>query len=220
MGKKKSKTAKQKQVTKKFGGLSVKKGGGREQGTVVLAPTNKAKAPLKKSAANKRLRQARPENPNKSGLLGKKDEFRVQMKSMQERNTYERINKNKGKAKSLQLAPATLITNDKSKSTQQLVGEATTQIHGMNGIGQQQQQFQQFPFTPSNRLQVMAAQIHDAWTEEESPLEADNPYASLHQADSDDEEEQQTKKAPLFQFAPASFGLPSTTIDDDLDPDL
>jgi hypothetical protein len=71
-----------------------------------------------------------------------------------------------------------------------------------------------------NQLKDLAEKQRAAWTEEESPLDVDNPYAALHQVDSDDDDdEEEITPQPLFQFAPESFGS-SSTPDGNVDPDF
>ena len=178
------------------------------------------------------------------------------MKSLQERTAHSESNTRRGRSSrttvtttkrskaTIQLAPASFIIDDKLKSTDRLVQEATHKMelgwsswdNTVNSALSQQHQKHLFASaitcatTPSRTLQELAKPQHRmAWTDE-SPLESsdDNPYAALQQDDDDDVDDDHghnngnsQRNEPLFQFAPPSFQFQSE--DDnhgDWDPDL
>lgn len=225
MAKKRSKTAKQKQAkaARQFG-VSVKKGGGREKVDAAVM----VDASQKKKKKNGRKWATKPNLDDTSTTAKKKNQspsneqsdFLNQMKGLEERRVWQRnraVNDKKAQTQQVQLAEATLVIDDRKKSTQRLVHETEERLTvGMNGIGVQQQSS---VFYPTNKLQVMAAQQRDAWAEEDKILETDNPYAALEIGDSDDDGEEKVMLKPqvsLFQFAPPSFAVGVTDVDPDL----
>jgi hypothetical protein len=241
MAKRKSKTGKQKQAKaagKKFG-VSVKKGRDQPKITMLSASSSttvvvKKKqldgAPIKAGDIkkkgftpfphhNKKNTKKLNRNQKKNGQHNPTNNaFGKEMQSAQERSWVQH-SRDKEKKTMPTLTPATLIVDDHKKSTQRLMEEATNQVSsGMQGIGAGlvQQVRQDYPLgRTTNQLQVLAAQYRSE--EQPSPLETNNPWAALHQGDSDDDdEEEMVKPAPrVFQFAPPSF-----VVDDDVDPDL
>ena len=198
MGKKKSNTGKKKQakVSKKFGVAA--KQGKKEPSQVVLnhKPRPQNNGLSKQSTINVVSNQVR-------NIVARKardpehEEFDRQMASAQERSRCRA----RVKRRTLALAPATLVVDDKDKSTSRLLEEATDRmIQGFDGIG-------------SGPL----ARRLPTWSADEKPasLETDNPYAVL--GDSSDEEKL-APPLPLFRFAPPSFSISATQ--DDIDPDL
>lgn len=150
------------------------------------------------------------------------DDFEMQMKSLQERRAAADYSKHSSssssrsphtkKATKIQLAPASFIIDDKLKSTQRLVQEATNKMEeptwsswGTSGSGggmtrfaptaQQQQQLLSTLSTTTTRttttpiINISTRQPRMAWTDESPPLdtaEADsNPYAALQEEDDD-----------------------------------
>lgn len=198
MGKKKSKTGKQKQAkaSRKFG-VAVKQGK-REQTRFVRNPKPRPQNnALSKQSINVVSNQV-------SNIISRKTrdpehvEFDRQMASVQER-TRPRA---KVKRHPLALAPATLVVDDKDKSTSRLLEETTARMkEGLDGIG-------------SGPL----AKRLPTWSVDDKTvsLEIDNPYAVLLGDSSD--EEKLAPPLPLFRFAPPSFSV--STTHDDIDPDL
>lgn len=257
MGKKRSKTAKQKQnrvakssVSKKFG-VSVKKGGGREKkqsaASAMVLETGRTGQNTKPNDW-KRSKRDRSKGGHKTGLskserkkknvdTSERDEFDRQMKSLHERNQQELSRRNtlkSGNRSQLCFAKPTFVVDDKDKSTERLLHEATARIQGMDGIGNKQ------AIGAANRLRVLAtaqktaatSTTMDAWsTEKPSMLESNNPYAVLDDNDSDDGS-QTTKTSNLanpFNFAAPAFTVPTTSASslqtvrammDSIDPDL
>lgn len=227
MGKKRSKTSKQKQAraSKTFGGVSIKKGGTQKQSPLVLEAS---KSRIAKSHGKKSIKFSYIKAPLP---IQKKNEeqadFDRQLESMEERQWCKNRKIQKKKNKSiLTLTPATLLVSNAEKSTMQLIEEATTGVQALQDIGKEQT-----PQTTSNRLQVLAAQQRAAWTREAALEEekSQNAFAVLQQHDSDDDHgwgddhdtNTRQKAPPLFQLAPPSFGVPVVQDDDDdVDPDL
>jgi hypothetical protein len=204
MGKKKSKTGKQKQAkaSRKFG-VAVKQGK-REQTQFVLNPKR-----LQNHASLSCAKQSKNVVPNEStsNVSGSKSrdpehvEFDRQMASAQERT---RRNGTKVKRQTLAFAPATLVVDDKEKSTSRLLEETTVRVQqGFDGIGNG-------PLP--KRLPT--------WPVDANPpasLDVGNPYAVLG-GDSSDEEGFAPPPLPLFRFAPPTFSIATTQ--HDVDPDL
>jgi hypothetical protein len=110
----------------------------------------------------------------------------------------------KVKRQTLSLAPATLLVDDKEKSTSRLLEETTVRMQqGFEGIGSG-------PLT--KRLPTWA--VDD---DQPTSLEVNNPYAVLG-GDSSDEEGFKPPPLPLFRFAPPTLLIATTQ--DDVDPDL
>jgi hypothetical protein len=207
MGKKKSKTGKQKQAkaSKKFG-VAVKQGK-REHGQFVLNPKQRPQNNASSSSSSsKQCRNVVPnERTNNVSDRKARDpehvEFDRQMASAQERT---RRPGTKGKGQTLALAPATLVVDDKEKSTFRLLEETTVRFQqGFESIGNG-------PLT--KKLPTWA--VDD---DQPTSLEVDNPYAVLG-GDSTDEEGCAQPPLPLFRFAPPTLLVAATQ--DDVDPDL
>lgn len=218
MGKKKSKTSKQKQA--KAAAKSLKCRVVQEQHIKVETPGGKK---------NKKSKGKR-----NSMDYDEKEEFRRQQASMHERQLAEeqqrkrmkRGNNKKSNTKMFQFQAPTLIVDDAKKSTAQLLTEVTSKAQGWDGIGnQQQQQTQAFGTTPQNgAISLKTVFQTSTMLKPQSMPESKNPFAALGGDDSDDEEtDMKTKESAtaLFQFAPATFSMPaSSTITSDIDPDL
>lgn len=169
-----------------------------------------------------------PSPANKSDTAKHIDDFDAQMASAQERQAaresfHSNNNKKKNATRHHVFQPATLIVDDKHKSTSRLLDETTSQIHqGLHGIGSSSS------LQPRSSLSLAAASGGTAWsatdTSEPCELKSNNPYAALGAGDSDDEEEQQQvalPTLPLFRLAPPSFVMGgNNNDDDDVDPDL
>lgn len=235
MGKKKSKTAKKKQqaASRKFG-VQVKKGnGGRERPEKVVLNATPSKQ--KQRGGRKQQQQSRKSLSRKIQHTSNKGneehaDFARQMTSAQERQSARESRKKLSTTKRQQhsFQPATLIIDDKLKSTSRLLQETTSQIrqsfHGL--VGDQNTTSSAAPGQSSLSL---AAGGSTAWsadtnTNEPSVLECDNPYAALggDDDDSDDDEQQHAQPPPtlpLFRLAPASFAVGGNN-DADVDPDL
>ncbi|KAI2512093.1 hypothetical protein MHU86_2381 [Fragilaria crotonensis] len=268
MGKKKSKIAKKIQATKKFGGLVVQKGGvkhhsdplSKTPNVTAIASASTTRTALTATKHKHKL-QRQLVKPTSSTIVNinnknakkknNQDDFESQMKSLQERTAHLESNTRRGRSSRsttastprhkpiIQLAPASFIIDDKLKSTDRLVQEATHKMElgwsslDDNGTLAPPQQHQHlfahatgntsFSTTPSRTLQELAKpqQHRMAWTDE-SPLERtdDNPYAVLQQDDDDDEDDHDHingqsrrdkphKQNPLFQLAPPSFHFQS-----------
>lgn len=233
MGKKRSKTAKQRQAratTSKRFGVMVKKGGGREQASPFVLD------PKKKPTNEKSRKSLLFENANKASKnqpATKTDEFSLEMRSMEERHAQWSSSKKKkkkgGKKHSFNFAPSAIAVDDKDKSTERLMDETAARVKDLKvQLGQQQHETPPFR---SSRLQDLAKNNPLAWSNHESsPLESNNPYAVLEGDDSSEENTTVTSnvssKQNPFQFAPASFDI-STTVSTvpqseplDIDPDL
>jgi hypothetical protein len=129
-------------------------------------------------------------------------EFDRQMASAQERT---RRPGTKGKGQTLALAPATLVVDDKEKSTFRLLEETTVRF---------QQGFESIGNGPLAKKLLPTWAVDD---DQPTSLEVDNPYAVLG-GDSSDEEGLTQPPPPLFRFAPPRFSV--ETAQDDVDPDL
>lgn len=244
MGKKRSKTAKQKQAKasrrdKKFGTLVVKGGtktksvGGNVQLTIDHKSSNKKKRNNHnnntKSNKNKMDGSAQFSSPlqREKKQDQEHDDFDRQMASAQDRhhhaaNTNNRSNNhNNGMAPSF--APATLCIDDSKKSTTRLMEETTGRIHdGLSGIGGTLPQ----PTHQKSSLQQATSatnvwSAHNTTNNTPSVLERDNPYAVLEGHDSSDDEDhgdahyrQEQPTLPLFRLAPPTFSLQSDTHND------
>lgn len=249
MGKKRSKVSKQKQAkataasrSRKFG-VSVKKGGGREQ-TTALVLDSKKKQPRSNAtkSINKPVKPQAPwlgkDSPNQKPRSHEDEEqadFDRQFASMEERQkalASKKSGKKKGSVIMPTFAPATLIIDDAQKSTARLMEEATSRVQAFQDIGQQvttNSGLDTQVMSNSNKLQLLAAQQRATWNmaeaEENVPTSVNNAFSAL-QEDSDNEWEnpEETAPAPLFQFAAPSFGLPqavpTTNNQEDDDPDL
>ncbi len=143
MGKKKSKIAKKKQAkqaSRKFGVVVKKATGGREQSSssAVSVPFQDGtkKSLLKKSATGKkRFATLSPKTHLQHAKNEEHDDFERQMASAQERSQAG-AGRVKTKKSQLKLTPATLIVDDKQKSTSRLLQETTFHLEsGLNGIG-------------------------------------------------------------------------------------
>jgi hypothetical protein len=230
MGKKKSKIAKKKQAkqaSRKFGVVVKKATGGREQSlssaVSVSFQDGTKKILLKKSATRKKMfATISPKTHLQHAKNEEHDDFKRQMASAQERSQ-ARAGKMKPKKAQLKLTPATLIVDDKQKSTSRLLEETTSHLEsGLNGIGAA-------ATVPQRRSLAAYAASNNAWANHDlsqpCTLESDNPYAALHQEDDSDEDAQPQRLAdvptlPLFRLAPPTFAFGTSTNDDDLDPDL
>jgi hypothetical protein len=218
MGKKRSKTSKQKQVkaaSKQFG-VSIKKGsGGRERSAVALLENSqKIKQNFRKKASLETWRKQVKNHvtqPNNDKNRTKND-FEEQFKSLEARHQNDTSKQSSVKHTTLNLTPATFVVDDTEKSTQRLVQEATSKVQSLEGIGEKN--MTSSLLQESTMFQPLQSSAAAAWTDV-SPLESNNPYAVLHQADSDEEEEKSQSNPVLFQFAPPSF-----TVAQDDDPDL
>jgi hypothetical protein len=226
MGKRRSKTSKQKQA--KAAAKSMKARVVKEQ--VVKHPATQQRSPpigVKK---------------NRGSPPGEDEDFRRQQASMQERLKAEiqqqrrftkklRGGKKKREVSSFAFHPPTLIVDDKQKSTTQLMKEMASKVHGWDGISEQPQKKQQQEQTEAKQSSVSLKHIFQNSTLQKRPAEqlieqrqrvANRFFALNNDENSDNEQDQsltlQQNSKSLFQFAPPSFAIPSTA--DDVDPDL
>jgi len=234
MGKRKSKTGKQKQAKaagKQFG-VSVKSKGRHDaqkvtvlssssSRSVVVAVTvdkNNTKKPQPPPKSNQPFPHLKMSRKNKKQLQKKtsphysKSLFGKEMQSAQERSWMVHHPKAIPQTP-FRATPATLIINDAHKSTQRLLMEATQQVDtGMQGIGSRHQ------MTMTTQSSSMAL----LYQEQSVPLSETtqtNPWAALQEADSSEEDDilQATVKQPLlFAFAPPSFAVNAHDVDPDL----
>ena len=219
MGKKRSKTSKQKQAkaaSKQFG-VSIKKGsGGRERAAVALLENSQKIKQNLRNKASLETRRKQTKNhvtqPNNDKNHTKND-FEEQFKSLEARHQNTTSKQSSVKHTTLNLTPATFVVDDTEKSTQRLVQEATSKVQSLEGIGEKN--MTSSLLQESTMFQPLQSSVAAAWTQASSLLESNNPYAVLHQADSDEEKEKPLSNPVLFQFAPPSF-----TVAQDVDPDL
>lgn len=242
MGKKRSKTAKQKQAKaanrpdKKFGGVSVKKGGGRSKNDVIMIETTSNSKYKTNNKNNKKRMNGFKFEQLSSTSKHKKDaeheEFDRQMASTQKRHL-----KKSGHFTSTvpTFAPATLCIDDSTKSTTQLLQETTTKIQAA-GIGGSA-----VHHPPPSTLLLQqsslarATNASNTWsathnTSITSILESNNPYAVLegHDSDDDDDDDEHhggaTQQPLMFRLAPPTFSLETNKNtrehEEDIDPDL
>lgn len=236
MGKKKSNANKQKQAKAKAAtqkrrsnakfNVPISSDGGIIMQT---GQTNKTDSKTVSRKVQKKLKGANPKKINSEDK-----DFEDEYRSLQERHFNEESKKQKS-TKTLEMAPATLLVNQKP-TTEQLVSDATSHLHGMQELGQASMlSGTAIGGNPnSNLLQVLAAQKrHEnylAQQEAAKPRDVgeENNFWAL-QDDSDDEGEK-PDSVPTFNFAAPSFALPTTstifggsgfgTNADDDDPDL
>ena len=235
MGKRKSKTSKQKQA--KASAKSLKARVIKEQ-------------PPRKERNNPFGNSSKPRKPkSSSNNLSEQDEFQRQQASMKERlmATTQREKQVKDRQRKQQrgrqqqqkegqnqqpivpsafaFAAPTLLVDDNMKSTTQLMTEVTSKAQGWQGIGVEshnasgmvQHQDPQPPqHKPISLQQVYQSASHQQQMQQISRgpqiSKSKNPFAALEHDDSDDEE--QARAPPtLFQgFAPASFSISKTPI--------
>lgn len=211
MGKKKSKTSKQKQA--KAAAKSLKCRVIKEQ-QVKVEITN-----------GKKKNKGKPNSMDND----EKDDFQRQQASMQERQLAEeqqrkrmKRGKSKKKGNMFEFKAPTLIVDDAKKSTTQLMTEVTSKAQGWEGIGNQPNE-EGFGIAPPNGPINLKQVFQNSTLLKPPPIaKSKNPFAALGD-DSDEEEELNTKPesaAPLFQFKPASFSVSTPTTLDDVDPDL
>uniref|UniRef100_A0A7S1V0L1 Uncharacterized protein n=1 Tax=Grammatophora oceanica TaxID=210454 RepID=A0A7S1V0L1_9STRA len=251
MGKRRSKVAKQKQAKqakRSFGGVSMtKSSGGRSKAgktktTAAMLldqqPPNKKQASMpfkgKPHLKRKLLHVRKPFGKSPNGR-NKNDDFDREMHSLQERvaqHEYFQKALQQRNSKAHKLTEATIVVDDKKKSTQRLVNEAIEKISNFGGFGTA---FSTKTPHPSPRsphiLQVMAAEQRAAWNREaterdgvEVEQESTNPWSVL-QDDSDDEDSNhQALTKPAFAapaFGSISLAAPTFSVDDPtIDPDL
>ena len=231
MGKRKSKTSKQKQA--KAAAKSLKAKVVRKEQVHVATDDgsgNKANAKNKKRVMN-----------------GEYADFQRQQASMQERHMAEtrrlKSNKKRGKKNisSFAFHAATLVVDDAQKSTNQLMGEVANKVQGWDGLHEQQQP-QNITYSNSalpsttNHQPISLKQVYQntqvqqqqqQFIQQKQKQKKKNQFALL-QNDDDDSDNEETGNGqlngskPLFQFAPPSFAIPSfgggASVDDD--PDL
>jgi hypothetical protein len=241
--KKKSKIAKKIQATKKFAGMALsrtqqKHGGSIMGGPNVVGITQVTRDLPKTGIRSAKQKQFQVQQKQKQKGQPKQtsnrndDDFRIQMKSLQERaerneELHQQLHR-KHKAKStfpqqrqrntlLQMAPATFVIDDKLKSTQRLVQEATEKMEmaqfvlgsatamPVTDFDMSKTTFtaattfqQQFVAPPrSSAMQSnpqQDEQVIHRWTEHDTSLHRDddkddNPYAILHQQYDDDDDD-------------------------------
>ena len=214
MGKKKSKTSKQKQA--KAAAKSLKCRVIKEQQVKV------------ETTRGKKTNKGKPNAMD----YDEKDDFQRQQASMQERQLAEeqqrkrmKRGKNTTKGNMFQFQAPTLIVDDAKKSTTQLMTEVTSKAQVWEGIGNQHQQQQQqdgFGAAPPSGPISLKHVFQNSTLLKPPPItKSKNRFAAL--GDDSDEEEQQMKPesaVPMFRFKPASFSISTTRAVDDIDPDL
>lgn len=230
MGKKKSKTSKQKQAktARKLSKVFAKKLGvseGKPEAMVVDSKKkhNNSKRLMKKPRrARKEKLTAGVPSKTKGPVNPEQKEFDRQQASMFERERMVEWKRNSGPKKSntgaviptsaVQLQPATFLATDADKSTAQLLHETVQKVSGLEGIGSS--------FSSSGMVTSMqpgqsslaaavAASGGSRWTDtaapEQQPAVQNNPWAVLDTGDDDNENGQHAHHNHRQQPAPPSF---------------
>ena len=223
MGKRKSKTSKQKQAksAKRLAKVFSKKLGISDEDKMALSSSSKPRpkkasrtADKMKFASASKAQIKRLQRKKKALTSPEEEEFRRQQASLVERELSIEWKRNRPKKTNnkktapMDFAPASFAATDAEKPTQRLVEEAAAQVHTMQGIGTAN-------FIPlaGSSLQAMAA-AGQSWSAEGEIPKTSNPWAVLN--DEEEESARPPTMAPAsFQFAPASFSL-----GDNVDPDL
>jgi len=231
MGKKKSNANKQKQA--KARAATQKRRSNAKLNVPIVSSDGIMNKNDSKTVPRKVQKKLKGANPKKNNSEDK--DFEDEYRSLQERHFHAQIKKQKS-TKTLEMAPATLQVNQKP-TTEQLVSDATSHLHGMQELGQASMlSGTAIGGNPnSNLLQVLAAQKrHENYLAQQEAAKPrnvgeGNNYWALQDDDSDGEREK-PDSIKAFNFAAPSFALPTTstilggsgfgTIADDDDPDL
>jgi hypothetical protein len=226
MGKKKSKSSKQKQTKAKnnvgkassLGGVMVTKGAAgkgaayKAEAQSLISPSDtqnshKGQPNMQMMKRNKFGSKKMPKKPFMTPSASAKDEksdFDRRFVSLQEREWAKDMAGSKKKKKGTPVTPVEMQAASFSvdKSTNQILQENVVRMETLTGVGQEQ----------ANATLVASNQGWAAALEPEQPKNDVNPYAAFHE-DSDDENDwnvsSKTEPVNPFQMAPPSFAPPS-----------
>ena len=238
MGKKRSKTAKQRQntaVAKKLAQSFAKKLGvsaesQRQSAAVRVLAEPKTKTSIHKKKSTTKTARRRQKQQEKKTISTEAADFHREHAAMQERgqvvewkrnNTGSRKSKksNEGsKKEGLEFVKPTFCFLDSQKTTNQLIQETTHKVASVVGIGGPAKQNTAIMGWTSCALPANGISSQSNCT---NGISCNNPFAALQ--DEPDEISQQASSTTTFSFAPPSFVIPpaqTPLLDHSIDPDL